>query len=105
MTTQIQALVNELEELGWGPRIWEAHGKVRVYCKVEMGKKFRKGGKVYFDYEDPTDAKEIYDGTLPSINGTKLKVWHDTFTVRTWAFKALGDKLQEHLSSKNINFQ
>lgn len=103
--TQIEALTNLLTELGWKPKVWEAHGKVRIYCNVSMGKKFSRGGKCFFDYENTEDAKEIFDNTLPVIFGAAFKVWHDNYNVKNWAFTELKRKFISHLEDNNINYK
>lgn len=105
MTTQIDKLIETLTGLGWKPAKWEAHGKVRVYCNVNMGKNFRKGGKCYFDYESPEDAAVEFDNTLPVIFGAAFKVWHPKATLRTWAFNELKAKFLQHCNDNNITYK
>jgi len=90
--TLIEALCAELERRGLSPRIWDKHGKLRVYIAPSMGKRFEREGRAYFDYadvQDQLDAKEEVDGSISLTTGTRFHCYHPTQTVAAWAWGRL----------------
>lgn len=85
--SNIDRLVKELRLKELAPRVWEMHGRLRVYFKPDLGD--ITDCKVFFDYETREDqemAREPYDGTTPISHCTRLKVWHDDITIRRKAW-------------------
>ena len=103
--TFIEALVAALEKRELSPQIWEKHGRLRIYIRPALGKKFAKAGKCFYEYpeiEDQLGARDKYDGSLPPSNGTRMRIWHPKETVARWAREQMRPLFMELSDPKTI---